>query len=149
MYSLYNNDKKYNETAQKLSVYVLKDSLDERLEENYHFGTPVAYDTDSLLGSKQFKLGTPTFDRLDDLKNETFTVTVPLSKAWGEKIFASAKRFADATRGTQDKAKWRDSAFVYYPNEFHKQFKGIAIVQRKCFENYSSLSHLEEGWFYY
>jgi hypothetical protein len=131
MYSLYTNDKKYNETPQKLSVYVLKDSLDERLKENYHFGTPVAYDPDSLLGSKQFNLGTATFGRLDDLKNETFSITVPLSKAWGEKIFASAKLFADATRGTQDKTRWRDSAFVKYPNEFHKQFKGIAIVPEK------------------
>lgn len=123
LYSEFVNNE-YSDTKQKVNVYVLKDSLDERRRKSYNAVTPVQYDMDSLLGSKEFVVGTKTFVKHDTIT----TITVPLDAEWGRKIFASAERYRDATRGAKDITKWRDSAFVQYPNEFQKQFKGIAIV---------------------
>ena len=110
---------------QTLTVYPLLDSLNERRKREYHFGREVAYDEANPLGTLEFQLKKEDFDDLID-ENKTKTVTIPLSQAFAQSIFNDALNYRD--KAGKDGATIQDSAIVFYPNEWHKRFPGLAIV---------------------
>jgi hypothetical protein len=116
-YYVYGNQ---SATPQTISVHELQQDLKRDSTDYYFNRSTTAYDANAL-GSKTFTIIPEDFKKyVDDQKDTTISITIPLDPSFGQRIFDSAVKYRDATTV-------EDSAFVKY-SEFVKEFKGIAIV---------------------
>jgi hypothetical protein len=107
-------------TPQTISVHEIEKEL-KRDSVAYYFNRSNTPYNPVALGTKTFTVDPGKFeDYVEDRKDTTITVSMPLDYAFGQRIFDSAIKYRDATTVA-------DSTFVNYP-EFVKEFKGLALV---------------------
>jgi hypothetical protein len=107
-------------TPQTISVHELQEDL-IRDSTNYYFNKSTTNYDPAALGSKSFTIIPADFKKyVEDQKDTTISVTIPLDGTFGQRIFDSALKYRDATTT-------EDSTFVKY-SDFVKQFKGVAVV---------------------
>lgn len=103
---------------QHFEVYELTKQIARGFSANYFNKTSVP--TGPPIGSGSFIINPLEFQQyITQGKDTTITVRIPLSAAFGQKLFDAALRYANATSSL-------DSLFVRF-NAFVKEFKGIAI----------------------
>lgn len=103
---------------QHFEVYELTKQIARGFSANYFNKTTVP--TGPPIGSGSFIINPLEFQQyITQGKDTTITVRIPLSSAFGQKLFDAALRYANATSSL-------DSLFVKF-NAFVKEFKGIAI----------------------
>jgi len=107
-------------TPQMIAIYELEKELKFDSLVNYFNRTSMP--GSNLLGSKTFTVNTSDLDNFASSTTSAdtvVTINVPLNYAFGQKLFASATKFRDATSTA-------DSTYYFY-SEFVKEFKGIVI----------------------
>lgn len=106
-------------TSQRLSVYEVNKEL-KRDSLSYYFNRSNTSVNPVALGSKTFSVNPANFKKyLQQKKDTTLSVIVPLDFAFGKKIFDTALRYRSS-------ATEQDSLFVRLA-DFVKEFKGIAV----------------------
>ena len=104
---------------QYFEVYELAKQI-SRGSSGYYFNKTTV-PTGPLIGSGSFIINPLEFDQyLQNKKDTTIVLRIPLSTAFGQKLFDAAVRYSNGT-SIKDSLLWRNF------NLFSKEFKGIAV----------------------
>jgi hypothetical protein len=107
-------------SQQSISVYELNDSLSLFNRKNYFNRSEIPVKP-TVLGTKSFIVDPDSLDYYTGSRSQdsTFTVTLPLDAAFGQRIFESALRWRDSVSADDD-------TFVRF-SKFTKAFYGLAL----------------------